>query len=51
MYYNYFSGKVDYEVFGEMIEGEMVLKCQFIIKNGIFKVMFNIDMMIGDEML
>ncbi|MCY8334157.1 UvrD-helicase domain-containing protein, partial [Bacillus spizizenii] len=51
MYYNYSPGKADYEVPGETIEGEMVLKRQFIIKNGTLKAMFNTDMTIGDEML
>ncbi len=51
MYYNYSPGKADYEVPGETIEGEMVLKRQFIIKNGALKAMFNTDMTIGDEML
>ncbi len=36
---------------GETIEGEMVLKRQFMIKNGDLKAMFNTDMTIGDEML
>ncbi|AWM18454.1 UvrD-helicase domain-containing protein [Bacillus inaquosorum] len=51
MYYNYSPGKAEYEVPGETIEGEMVLKRQFIIKNGALKAMFNTDMTIGDEML
>ncbi|QIW81387.1 RNA polymerase recycling motor HelD [Bacillus tequilensis] len=51
MYYNYSPGKAEYEVPGETIEGEMVLKRQFIIKNGTLKAMFNTDMTIGDEML
>ncbi|MGM0950086.1 MAG: RNA polymerase recycling motor HelD [Bacillota bacterium] len=51
MYYNYSPGKAEYEVPGETIEGQMVLKRQFIIKNGALKAMFNTDMTIGDEML
>ncbi|OEC79365.1 MULTISPECIES: RNA polymerase recycling motor HelD [Bacillus] len=51
LYYNYSPGKAEYEVPGETIEGEMVLKRQFIIKNGALKAMFNTDMTIGDEML
>ncbi|ATO27582.1 helicase [Bacillus atrophaeus] len=51
LYYNYSPGKAEYEVPGETIEGEIVLKRQFIIKNGTLKAMFNTDMTIGDEML
>ncbi|OWW13952.1 helicase, partial [Klebsiella variicola] len=51
LYYNYSPGKAEYEVPGETIEGEMVLKRQFMIKNGTLKAMFNSDMTIGDEML
>lgn len=51
LYYNYSPGKAEYEVPGETIEGEMVLKRQFMIKNGTLKAMFNTDMTIGDEML
>ncbi|KAF1678389.1 RNA polymerase recycling motor HelD [Bacillus sp. SKDU12] len=51
MYYNYSPGKAEYEVPGETIEGEMLLKRQFIIKNGALKAMFNTEMTIGDEML
>ncbi|MCD8508870.1 MAG: AAA family ATPase [Bacillus sp. (in: Bacteria)] len=51
LYYNYSPGPAQYEVPSEVIEGEVQLKRQYIIKNGQLKSMFDTGVTIGDELL
>lgn len=51
MYYDYTPGDASYETLGEEIHGEMLLKRQFIIKNGQLQSMFNTGLTIGDDLL
>ncbi|MDG5788780.1 RNA polymerase recycling motor HelD [Evansella sp. AB-P1] len=51
LYYNYSPGPAKYEVPSEVIEGEVQLKRQYIIKNGKLKSMFDTGVTIGDELL
>ncbi len=51
MYYDYTPGDATYETLGEEIHGEMLLKRQFIIKNGQLQSMFNTGLTIGDDLL
>ncbi|WP_445478850.1 RNA polymerase recycling motor HelD [Lysinibacillus irui] len=51
MYYDYTPGDASYETLGEEIHGEMLLKRQFIIKNGELQSMFNTGLTIGDDLL
>ncbi|WP_155593091.1 RNA polymerase recycling motor HelD [Lysinibacillus cavernae] len=51
MYYDYTPGDSSYETTAEEIHGEMLLKRQFIIKNGQLQSMFNTGLTIGDDLL
>lgn len=51
LYYNYSPGSAQYEVPGEVIEGEIELKRQYIIRSGELKSMFDTGVTIGDELL
>ncbi|KGX87384.1 RNA polymerase recycling motor HelD [Pontibacillus litoralis] len=51
LYYDYSSGKAQYQTIDGTITGEMTLKRQFIIRNGGIKSMFDTGVTIGDEFL
>ncbi|QQP12475.1 UvrD-helicase domain-containing protein [Lysinibacillus agricola] len=51
MYYDYTPGPATYETSTEEIQGEILLKRQFIIKNGQLQSMFNTGLTIGDDLL
>lgn len=51
MYYDYTPGEASYDTTTEEISGEMLLKRQFIIKNGQLQSMFNTGLTIGDDLL
>ncbi len=51
MYYDYTPGEASYETTTEEIHGEILLKRQFIIKNGQLQSMFNTGLTIGDDLL
>lgn len=51
LYYDYGPGSAKYETPSGMIEGEMTLKRQYIIKNGQIDGMFDTGVTIGDQML
>ncbi|MFA1739865.1 RNA polymerase recycling motor HelD [Lysinibacillus fusiformis] len=51
MYYDCTPGEASYETTTEDIHGEMLLKRQFIIKNGQLQSMFNTGLTIGDDLL
>ncbi|SCY69452.1 MULTISPECIES: RNA polymerase recycling motor HelD [unclassified Lysinibacillus] len=51
MYYDCTPGKASYDTTAEEIHGEMLLKRQFIIKNGQLQSMFNTGLTIGDDLL
>ncbi|ARI78203.1 RNA polymerase recycling motor HelD [Halobacillus mangrovi] len=51
MYYDYSPGPARYETPEGEIEGEMELKRQFIIREGLLKGMFDTGVTIGDELL
>jgi DNA helicase II / ATP-dependent DNA helicase PcrA len=51
LYYDYSPGPAQYKTETEVIEGEMELKRQFVIKGGKIKAMFETGVTIGDEML
>lgn len=51
MYYDFTPGPAYYETMDETITGEMVLKRQYIIRQGIIKGMFDTGITIGDEIL
>ncbi|MGI8317134.1 RNA polymerase recycling motor HelD [Halobacillus mangrovi] len=51
MYYDYSPGPAQYETPEGEIEGEMELKRQFIIREGLLKGMFDTGVTIGDELL
>ena len=51
MYYDYTPGEASYNTTTEEISGEMLLKRQFIIKNGQLQSMFNTGLTIGDDLL
>ncbi|OUS77502.1 helicase [Paenibacillus sp. MY03] len=51
LYYDYGPGPVRYETPGGTVEGEMTLKRQFVIRNGVIRSMFDTGVTIGDELL
>jgi DNA helicase II / ATP-dependent DNA helicase PcrA len=51
LYYDFSPGSAQYKTLDGMIEGEMELKRQFIIRTGEIKAMFDTGVTIGDEML
>ncbi|WP_315906048.1 RNA polymerase recycling motor HelD [Priestia koreensis] len=51
LYYDYSPGYAEYETPTETIHGEMVLKRQYVIKEGKLKNMFDTGITIGDQML
>lgn len=51
MYYDYTPGGASYDTIAEEVHGEMLLKRQFIIKNGQLQSMFNTGLTIGDDLL
>jgi DNA helicase II / ATP-dependent DNA helicase PcrA len=51
LYYDYGPGPAVYETPSGMISGEMELKRQFIIRDGIIRYMFDTGITIGDEIL
>ncbi|UOE96280.1 RNA polymerase recycling motor HelD [Alkalihalobacillus sp. LMS39] len=51
LYYDYGPGPANYETPSGTIEGEVELKRQFIIKNGVIEHLFNTGITIGDEVL
>lgn len=51
IYYDYSPGEADYHTSEGVISGEMLLKRQFITKNGEIKSMFDTGVTIGDELL
>ncbi|WP_249869553.1 RNA polymerase recycling motor HelD [Oceanobacillus saliphilus] len=51
LYYDYSPGKASYRTHETTITGEMTLKRQFIIRNGLIEGMFDTGVTIGDEML
>ncbi|SFM46932.1 DNA helicase-2 / ATP-dependent DNA helicase PcrA [Gracilibacillus orientalis] len=51
LYYDYSSGKAQYQTMDGTITGEMTLKRQFMIRNGAIKGMFDTGVTIGDELL
>lgn len=51
LYYDYSLGSAHFTAPGGVINGELKLKRQFIIKNGSIKAMFDTGVTIGDELL
>lgn len=51
LYYDYALGKAEYETMNGHITGEVSLKRQFIIKNGLIEGMFDTGITIGDHLL
>ncbi|WP_026672068.1 RNA polymerase recycling motor HelD [Alkalihalobacterium bogoriense] len=51
LYYDYGPGPANYETPSGLIEGQVELKRQFIIKDGIIQHLFNTGITIGDEVL
>ncbi|MBT2214852.1 AAA family ATPase [Virgibacillus dakarensis] len=51
LYYDFSPGKAKYETIEGTIAGEMTLKRQFIIRNGLLKGMFDTGITIGDQLL
>jgi DNA helicase II / ATP-dependent DNA helicase PcrA len=51
LYYDYALGNASYNAVNSAIEGEISLKRQFIIRDGILKGLFDTGLTIGDEML
>lgn len=51
LYYDFTPGDAHYETPGGIIEGDMELKRQFIIRNSVIKSMFDTGITIGDELL
>lgn len=51
MYYDYAPGEAQYETMDGNVHGEIELKRQYIIKNGLIKGMFDTGLTIGDEIL
>jgi len=51
LYYDYPPGPARYETPGGTISGEMVLKRQYIIRDGVIRSMFDTGVTIGDELL
>lgn len=51
IYYDYATGPANFETLDGTIEGEILLKRQFIIRNGKLRGMFDTGVTIGDEVL
>jgi len=51
LYYDYATGPANFDTLDGKIEGEILLKRQYIIRNGILKGMFDTGVTIGDEVL
>ncbi|UJF32775.1 RNA polymerase recycling motor HelD [Paenibacillus hexagrammi] len=51
LYYDYAPGQAAYETPNGAIAGEMLLKRQFIIRDGVMELMFDTGVTIGDELL
>ncbi|MEW9110853.1 MAG: RNA polymerase recycling motor HelD [Cytobacillus gottheilii] len=51
MYYDFSPGEAEYKTPSGIIHGEMTLKRQFMIKNGLISAMFDTGLTIGDQML
>ncbi|SFM14770.1 DNA helicase-2 / ATP-dependent DNA helicase PcrA [Paenibacillus sp. 1_12] len=51
LYYDYPPGPSSYETPGGLIEGEMLLKRQYVIRDGDIRLMFDTGVTIGDELL
>ncbi|XJZ25649.1 RNA polymerase recycling motor HelD [Bacillota bacterium Lsc_1132] len=51
LYYDYAPGSVHYMTPGGIVEGEMKLKRQYLIRAGVLKGMFETGITIGDEIL
>lgn len=51
LYYDYPPGKASYEIIDGTITGEISLKRQFIIREGLIKGMFDTGVTIGDQLL
>lgn len=51
LYYDYTLGQAQYETMNGKISGEVSLKRQFIIKNGLIEGMFDTGITIGDHLL
>lgn len=51
LYYDYSPGKAAYQTMDDTITGEVTLKRQFIIRDGVIKGMFDTGVTIGDELL
>ncbi|TMN22967.1 RNA polymerase recycling motor HelD [Lentibacillus cibarius] len=51
LYYDYSPGEAQYETMEETINGEITLKRQFIIRQGLIKGMFDTGVTIGDRLL
>ncbi|QOR68924.1 UvrD-helicase domain-containing protein [Cytobacillus suaedae] len=51
LYYDFSPGRAQYETMDGMVEGEMELKRQFIVRQGKLKAMFDTGVTIGDDLL
>lgn len=51
LYYDFSPGQATYQTPGGSIEGEITLKRQFIIRDGIIKSLFDTGITIGDQLL
>jgi DNA helicase-2/ATP-dependent DNA helicase PcrA len=51
LYYDYALGAAEYETMNGKVTGEVLLKRQFIIKNGLIEGMFDTGITIGDHLL
>ncbi|MFB7813918.1 RNA polymerase recycling motor HelD [Paenibacillus chitinolyticus] len=51
LYYDYAPGPAEYNTPGGLVEGEIELKRQFIIRDGHIHFLFDTGLMIGDELL
>ncbi|NBJ67941.1 MULTISPECIES: RNA polymerase recycling motor HelD [Clostridia] len=51
LYYDYALGSASYQTLDGEISGEISLKRQFIIRNGVIKAMFDTGLTIGDQLL
>ncbi|MFC3345205.1 RNA polymerase recycling motor HelD [Paenibacillus abyssi] len=51
LYYDYGPGAAQYDTPGGIIKGEMLLKRQFVIRDGQIKLLFDTGITIGDELL
>lgn len=51
LYYDYPPGPAAYETPGGTVEGELLVKRQFLIRNGVIRLLFDTGVTIGDELL